>query len=153
MKRMILCPDCIEWWEHMIEKNPYKDEFSIIAYGQAKENYLCDSCNKHLSIGNKCCALSHWTTRQGNQYARWEMDYLTNITWRCDVCGEERADKDIKLFIRDVSSKFGLPPGHAKENIKYCGDKPECRQGAMYKTIFNNEKASDGKEEKAQDQT
>ncbi len=52
------------------------------------------------------------------------------ITWRCDVCEQERADAHIDVLTVDISAGLGLRPGGALRNIKYCNDRLECRAGA-----------------------
>ena len=50
------------------------------------------------------------------------------ITWRCQVCKEERPDDKISVLTYPMKD---LP--NAEINIKYCNDKPECYQGALEK--------------------
>ena len=55
------------------------------------------------------------------------------MTWKCEICGEERNDEDIDVLtylLKDI-------PG-AERNVKYCNDKTECKEGA-------EEKAKTGK--------
>lgn len=59
-----------------------------------------------------------------------------SLTWRCTICGKERPDKYISVHTRDSSSKYKLPPGTMKENIKYCSDNPICKQKAMDFSYF-----------------
>jgi hypothetical protein len=57
-----------------------------------------------------------------------------NLRWVCHVCGEERPDARISVFKRDVSAFHNLPPGTFMENIRYCNDRSECREGARTKS-------------------
>ena len=51
------------------------------------------------------------------------------LTWRCDICRMERPDAFISVHKVDLGiPKF--PPGLAIRNVKYCNDKPACKQGA-----------------------
>lgn len=48
------------------------------------------------------------------------------ITWKCDVCGEERPDSKISVHKTDLSEKHGLPKGTMMYNAKFCNDRPDC---------------------------
>ncbi len=66
--------------------------------------------------------------------------------WKCKVCGTERPDATISVFQRDITPE-GMPPGTIMENVKFCNDREDCRQGAkdtpkpdLKKFIVRNEK-------------
>ena len=54
---------------------------------------------------------------------------LSALTWRCDLCGQERPDPLISVHKVDIGPK-NLPPGTVVRNVKYCNDNPRCREGA-----------------------
>ena len=56
-------------------------------------------------------------------------DFFANLTWKCDICHEERPDAFISVFKVDITPK-NLPPGTVTRNVKYCSDDPACRNGA-----------------------
>lgn len=51
-----------------------------------------------------------------------------NLTWRCEVCCQERPDDKISVFQRPV--KYG------HENIKFCNDKTSCATIAATHGLF-----------------
>ena len=53
------------------------------------------------------------------------------VTWGCHVCGEERPDRFISVYTKDVSEAHQLPPGTVKFNIRYCNDRLACKKGAV----------------------
>lgn len=55
--------------------------------------------------------------------------WLNNLTWKCDICHAERPDHRISVHKVDFSGP-NLPPGTAIRNVKYCNDKPACKEGA-----------------------
>lgn len=75
------------------------------------------------------------------------------ITWQCHVCGDERPDRFISLFTRDVSEAHQLPPGTAKFNIRYCNDRLTCKTGAVAPDFkfFNGHPKASGPGEESQD--
>ena len=50
---------------------------------------------------------------------------MENLTWRCEICKEERPDNRI-----NVMSYFLKSLGGATRNLKYCNDKEECLKEA-----------------------
>lgn len=54
--------------------------------------------------------------------------YLEDLTWRCDICGDERRDPLISVHKVDL----GPPnlPGIVKLNVKFCNDRVACRRAA-----------------------
>jgi len=53
---------------------------------------------------------------------------MSNISWKCHVCGKERPDDKISVFSKPIA----LPDGRVigETNIRYCNDSPECLVGA-----------------------
>lgn len=54
-----------------------------------------------------------------------------DLTWKCDICHEERPDAQISVRPVDIGSPK-LPPGVATRNVKYCNDRPACQAGAEH---------------------
>ena len=56
---------------------------------------------------------------------------MEDLTWRCDVCGEERPDAMIGVAKREgkiaISGGLQIP---VQTNTKYCLDRLSCRVGA-----------------------
>jgi hypothetical protein len=52
------------------------------------------------------------------------------LTWTCHVCGRERPDERISVYSRHVTLGGGVV---AKENVRYCNDRPACAAGAIEK--------------------
>lgn len=73
----------------------------------------------------------------------------TEVTWKCDICHEERPDKmidvakHVHIYPRCGSSEVG--PGELalrhdiamEHNVKFCKDKDDCRTKAMVRTHFD----------------
>jgi hypothetical protein len=56
-------------------------------------------------------------------------EFMARQTWRCDICRQVRPDAQISVHKVDITpEKF--PPGSMIRNVKYCNDKPACKQGA-----------------------
>ncbi len=53
--------------------------------------------------------------------------FMGNLTWTCDICGRQRPDASISVHKVDLHPER---PGIVIRNVKYCNDKPDCRQGA-----------------------
>lgn len=51
-----------------------------------------------------------------------------NMTWRCEVCGQERADAEISVLTYPLD---GIPG--AERNLKYCKNYYDCYKKAMLK--------------------
>ena len=51
----------------------------------------------------------------------------TDVTWSCHVCGTERPDNLIGVYSteQEIGSEVKL-----RTNVRYCLDRPACRQGA-----------------------
>ncbi len=47
-------------------------------------------------------------------------------TWSCHVCREERPDRFISVLTKAKIVAGAL----FQENVRYCNDRPECREGA-----------------------
>ena len=58
---------------------------------------------------------------------------ITNLTWRCHVCGEERPDDKISVFKKKI--KIGNAEG--QQNVRYCNDRPGCTKGAEKVDFLN----------------
>lgn len=48
------------------------------------------------------------------------------LTWRCDICHDERPDANIHVITYVLSDLPG-----AERNLKYCEDRPTCVEGAI----------------------
>ena len=55
---------------------------------------------------------------------------MQGLTWTCHVCGENRPDNKIAVFKKPLVIKGNVV---GSQNIRYCIDRPECREGV--KTI------------------
>lgn len=54
-------------------------------------------------------------------------------TWTCHVCRQERPDRFISVW----KSERDLGDGVAvTENVRYCNDRPACREGATQVTFL-----------------
>lgn len=54
-----------------------------------------------------------------------------NLTWRCDICRQERPDAQISVWKVDITRPDSrCPPWTITRNVKYCNDNPACREGA-----------------------
>lgn len=58
---------------------------------------------------------------------------MTDLNWRCDVCGRTRPDAKISVHTSDVSANHNLPKGTMQLNVKCCNDRLECIEGAPAK--------------------
>lgn len=54
-----------------------------------------------------------------------------NLTWTCHICKQERPDAFISVYQRKYSEFI-------TENIRYCNDIAECREGAKTYTHFTH---------------
>jgi hypothetical protein len=73
-----------------------------------------------------------WTWRGESQNGRKEgegVNWMENLTWRCDICHETRPDAQISVHKVDIGPPR-FPPGIATRNVKYCNDRPACKEGA-----------------------
>ena len=57
------------------------------------------------------------------------MSDWSDLTWKCDICHQERPDPAISVYKVDITPA-GFPRGMATRNVKYCNDNPACKQGA-----------------------
>lgn len=56
---------------------------------------------------------------------------MSDLTWKCHVCGDERPDRLISVY----STKRTMPSGvELTENVRYCNDRPACVEGAAHVT-------------------
>ncbi len=63
---------------------------------------------------------------------------LRNLTWRCHVCGKERPDDKISVFVKPIF----LPDGRicGQQNIHYCNDNPDCIKKAKDMDFLANKR-------------
>ena len=54
------------------------------------------------------------------------LEWFRTLTWKCDVCGEERPDEFISIWKTDESDRYDLPAGSWIRNWKYCNDREVC---------------------------
>jgi hypothetical protein len=48
------------------------------------------------------------------------------LTWTCHICGKERTDDKISVFIKDTTYLLKESGGTMQQNIRYCNDNPDC---------------------------
>lgn len=58
---------------------------------------------------------------------------MTDLTWTCHVCHEERPDEFISVHSIPHTTRWGV---QITENIRYCNDRLECIEGAPEKSMF-----------------
>ena len=56
------------------------------------------------------------------------MSLASELTWRCDICGQERPGAAISVHKVDLHPE---QPGIVVRNVKYCNDNPTCFEGAL----------------------
>ena len=49
------------------------------------------------------------------------------MEWKCQICKDKRPDMNISVFVKPLIVQ-GKEIG--KQNIKYCNDRPACREAA-----------------------
>lgn len=54
-------------------------------------------------------------------------DWLKDLSWRCNVCGDERPDDKISVFAKKTVLDNGI---ECQLNIRYCNDRQACIDGA-----------------------
>lgn len=54
-----------------------------------------------------------------------------SLTWRCDICRQERPDKFISVHKVDITPQ-GMQPGTVVRNVKFCNDNPDCEAAAKH---------------------
>lgn len=61
---------------------------------------------------------------------------LSDLTWTCHICGEERPDDKIS-----VKTKPLIKNGHqlGEQNIRYCNDKEKCIKDVETFTFFKED--------------
>ena len=57
-------------------------------------------------------------------------NFLSNLTWRCEICNRERPDRFINVF-KKPTRKINLA-----QNIKYCNDNEDCYNRAQSYDLF-----------------
>ena len=55
-------------------------------------------------------------------------------SWTCHVCGDERPDRFISVQKNERELAPGIP---VTENVRYCNDRPACRDGAPSVTFLS----------------
>jgi hypothetical protein len=61
------------------------------------------------------------------------MSLFENLTWKCNVCGDERPDAQISVFVHDLSAENHLPAGTFCYNLRFCNDRADCIEKAKIK--------------------
>lgn len=61
------------------------------------------------------------------------MAYLSE-TWTCHVCGDRRPDERISVHKSEREFVWGTT---VTENVRYCNDRPACREGAATITFLS----------------
>ena len=61
---------------------------------------------------------------------------MTEFVWTCHVCGKKRPDDKISVYIRHRTLPNGV---EIDENIRYCNDKPACKNEAKHVTFIGKE--------------
>lgn len=72
---------------------------------------------------------------------------MKELSWKCDICGEERPDAKISVLSKPLISsglfylgRTALPLSSGRvcgeQNIKYCNDKASCVEGAKEYSHF-----------------
>ena len=56
-------------------------------------------------------------------------EFMAHLTWRCDICKEERPDDKIDVAYRPLRGLEDQFPD-ARFNLKYCNDKTDCKARA-----------------------
>lgn len=63
---------------------------------------------------------------------------MTEETWKCHICGEERPDSAIDVYTRDISHVYDLPAKSISENIRFCRDRAACVKGVAFYSHLKN---------------
>ena len=56
---------------------------------------------------------------------------MHHVTWKCEICQSIRPDALIGIHTVDASAEAGMPTGTLVRNVRYCVDRPSCREGAQ----------------------
>lgn len=59
---------------------------------------------------------------------------MTDLTWKCHVCKDERPDDKISVYSITRTFPNGIK---VKTNVRYCNDRPECERGAPNVDFYN----------------
>lgn len=59
-------------------------------------------------------------------------------TWTCHICKDERPDAMISVYRKPLVGANGVPSRVISENVRYCNDRPECREGASTFSFIRN---------------
>ena len=56
-------------------------------------------------------------------------NFWGSLTWRCDVCGNERPNEKISVHPVDITDP-SVPTVKVVRNVKFCNDVPACKESA-----------------------
>lgn len=58
------------------------------------------------------------------------MSFLSDLTWKCHVCGDDRPDD--KISVHSETEKIGIPGMEVPvtANVRFCNDRSKCCEGA-----------------------
>ena len=78
MTQQILCiPKCRDEVRALFPTDdPYPGEHVKFLDGTALKNFICDSCNVRINLGDKCCAHSIWADHARVPYYPWEENFI-----------------------------------------------------------------------------
>lgn len=62
---------------------------------------------------------------------------MQNLTWICHVCGKERPDN--KISVLSSTKPLGRTHVPITQNVRYCNDNPDCREGATKINWIDND--------------
>jgi len=65
-----------------------------------------------------------------------EKNMFDNLTWKCHICGEERPDDKISVHTSPLICR-GQSIGD--QNVRYCNDKPDCREKVKTFSFIKND--------------
>lgn len=60
---------------------------------------------------------------------------MAEITWTCHICGDERPDSLISVY-QTRAPMPGRPDYPVTQNVRFCNDRPQCRDGATRFSFF-----------------
>lgn len=59
-------------------------------------------------------------------------------TWTCHICKDERPDTFISVHRKPLVGANGVPSRVISENVRYCNDRPSCKQAAKTFSFVRN---------------
>lgn len=107
MKREICCEQCYQKWKTI--PCEYGEQL-IHKRGKALRDMRCDGCNKEITKGSDCVAIS--VLGYGQHYYQWESEYLEYIK-------NEDAIDSIKILLDELSWEDRVTLFH--QYCFYCG--------------------------------